>query len=87
MMKLSFEWFHARSLIEDVNELVSTIAIAKHLELNYIVDVDVPDWIKGDKIRIRQVLLNVIGNAIKFTTQGEVFSRCPRAPRRCRPRR
>ncbi|KAI1376165.1 hypothetical protein F4677DRAFT_420486 [Hypoxylon crocopeplum] len=76
MMKLNFEWFHTRSLIEDVNELVSTMAIAKRLELNYIVEEDVPSWVKGDKVRIRQVLLNVIGNAIKFTSAGEVFSRC-----------
>ncbi|KAI1822365.1 hsp90-like protein [Xylaria intraflava] len=76
MMKLKFEWFHTRSLIEDVNELVSTMAIAKRLELNYIVEKDVPSWVKGDKFRIRQVLLNVIGNAIKFTSEGEVFSRC-----------
>ncbi|VUC27195.1 unnamed protein product [Clonostachys rosea] len=76
MMKLKFEWFHTRSLIEDVNELVSTMAIAKGLELNYLVEADVPAWVKGDKVRIRQVLLNVIGNAIKFTSEGEVFSRC-----------
>ncbi|KAK0389755.1 hypothetical protein NLU13_3328 [Sarocladium strictum] len=76
MMKLNYEWFHARSLIEDVNELVSTMAIAKRLELNYLVEPDVPAWVKGDKVRIRQVLLNVIGNAIKFTTDGEVFSHC-----------
>ncbi|KAH6891211.1 hypothetical protein B0T10DRAFT_402421 [Thelonectria olida] len=76
MMKLKFEWFHTRSLIEDVNELVSTMAIAKRLELNYLVEADVPAWVKGDKVRIRQVLLNVIGNAIKFTSEGEVFSRC-----------
>ncbi|PHH68904.1 hypothetical protein CDD82_193 [Ophiocordyceps australis] len=76
MMKLKYEWFHTRSLIEDVNELVSTMAIAKRLELNYLVDAEVPAWVKGDKVRIRQVLLNVIGNAIKFTSEGEVFSRC-----------
>ncbi|KAI0161416.1 hypothetical protein GGR57DRAFT_498925 [Xylariaceae sp. FL1272] len=76
MMKLKFEWFHTRSLIEDVNELVSTMAIAKRLELNYVVEENVPSWVKGDKVRIRQVLLNVIGNAIKFTNEGEVFSRC-----------
>lgn len=76
MMKLKHEWFHTRSLIEDVNELVSTMAIAKRLELNYLVEADVPAWVKGDKVRIRQVLLNVIGNAIKFTAEGEVFSRC-----------
>lgn len=76
MMKLKYEWFHTPSLIEDVNELVSTMAIAKRLELNYLVEADVPAWVKGDKVRIRQVLLNVIGNAIKFTSTGEVFSRC-----------
>ena len=76
MMKLKYEWFHTRSLIEDVNELVSAMAIAKGLELNYLVEADVPPWVKGDKVRIRQVLLNVIGNAIKFTSQGEVFSLC-----------
>ncbi|KAF4965290.1 hypothetical protein FZEAL_10777 [Fusarium zealandicum] len=76
MMKLKYEWFHTRSIIEDVNELVSTMAIAKRLELNYLVEADVPAWVKGDKVRIRQVLLNVTGNAIKFTSEGEVFSRC-----------
>lgn len=76
MMKLSYEWFHTRSLVEEVNEMVSTLAITKRLELNYVVDVDVPEMVKGDKFRIRQVLLNVIGNAIKFTTVGEVFTRC-----------
>jgi nitrogen-specific signal transduction histidine kinase len=76
MMKLSYEWFHTSSLIEDVNELVSTMAISKRLELNYVVDEDVPDMVKGDRVRIRQVLLNVIGNAIKFTSEGEVFSTC-----------
>lgn len=76
MMKLKYEWFHTRSLIEDVNELVSTMAITKKLELNYVIDEGVPDMVKGDKVRMRQVLLNVIGNAVKFTTEGEVFSSC-----------
>jgi nitrogen-specific signal transduction histidine kinase/CheY-like chemotaxis protein len=76
MMKLSYEWFHTRSLVEEVNEMVSTMAITKRLELNYMVAIDVPEMVKGDKFRIRQVLLNVIGNAIKFTTVGEVFCRC-----------
>ncbi|KAF8455236.1 hypothetical protein BDZ91DRAFT_538208 [Kalaharituber pfeilii] len=76
MMRLNSTWFRIHSLIEDANELLSTMAIQKQLELNYIVDEDVPLVVGGDRVRLRQVLLNVIGNAIKFTNTGEVFSRC-----------
>ncbi|KZF25234.1 hypothetical protein L228DRAFT_244028 [Xylona heveae TC161] len=76
MVKLSFQPFYVRSVIEEVNDLISALAIKKRLELNYIVDDDVPALVMGDRIRIRQVLLNIIGNAIKFTSRGEVFLRC-----------
>lgn len=82
MIKLAYSWFHIRSLVEEVNETLSTMAITKHLEVNYVIDFDVPDMVKGDRFRIRQALLNVIGNAIKFTTIGEVFTRCKIAPGR-----
>ncbi|KAF2835719.1 hypothetical protein M501DRAFT_913215, partial [Patellaria atrata CBS 101060] len=76
MITLAMDWLHVRSLIEEVNDLTSALAIGKGLELNYVVDEDVPSAVKGDRFRIRQVLLNVIGNAIKFTQTGEVFIRC-----------
>ncbi|KAI9677289.1 MAG: hypothetical protein M1829_002631 [Trizodia sp. TS-e1964] len=76
MMTLTMGWFHIRSVVEDVNEILSPLARDKRLELNYIIDEDVPAMVKGDRLRIRQVLLNVIGNALKFTTTGEVFSHC-----------
>ena len=76
MISLVMDWFYVRALIEEVNDLTSTMAIDKGIELNYLVEDDVPAQIKGDRFRIRQVLLNVIGNAIKFTQRGEVFIRC-----------
>lgn len=76
MITLAPSWFHLRSLIEEVNDLMSAMAINKGLELNHVVDDEVPSMLKGDRFRIRQILLNVVGNAIKFTTQGEVFVRC-----------
>ncbi|KAK0851846.1 hypothetical protein LTS02_011720 [Friedmanniomyces endolithicus] len=76
MIQLNFDWLYVRALIEEVNDLTSAMALEKGLELNYIVEEDVPAQIKGDRFRVRQILLNVIGNAIKFTHKGEVFVRC-----------
>jgi len=76
MIQLSMDWMHIRSMLEEVNDLTSAMALDKGLELNYLVDSDVPPQIKVDRFRIRQILLNVIGNAIKFTQVGEVFVRC-----------
>ncbi|CAI6334573.1 unnamed protein product [Periconia digitata] len=80
MIKLTMEWLHLPSLLEEVNDLNMGLAIQKGLELNYLMEEDVPSMVKGDKFRIRQVLLNVVGNAIKFTQKGEIFVRCQLQP-------
>lgn len=82
MLRLYFDWFHVRSVIEDVFETLSSKADEKRLDLCYAVSEDVPSQIKGDGGRIRQVLLNLVGNAIKFTQKGEIFVECkiPKAP-------
>jgi|CXWL01.1.fsa_nt_gi PAS domain S-box-containing protein len=65
--------FHLRMLIDDVLELFAAPAHQKHLELIADIADSVPAFVKGDPARLRQILINLIGNAIKFTAQGEVI--------------
>lgn len=76
MLTLYYDWFHIRSIIEDVFETLASKANEKRLELCYSVDKHVPSNVKGDGGRIRQVLLNLVSNAIKFTQRGEIFVHC-----------
>ncbi|EGD84488.1 hypothetical protein H112_08191 [Trichophyton rubrum D6] len=75
-MNIVRQWFHVRSVLEDAIDTISSRAIDKGLELNYLVDTDVPSTVLGDRFRIRQILINLMGNAVKFTTQGEICTRC-----------
>jgi PAS domain S-box-containing protein len=61
-----------RDTFEDVSRLLSIQAHAKGLELTVQIDEGLPRLVKGDAGRIRQILLNLAGNAIKFTIKGEV---------------
>jgi PAS domain S-box-containing protein len=62
--------FSLRTLVEDVAELLAPRAQAKGLEIAVFVDDDIPAEVVGDATRLRQILLNLTGNAIKFTESG-----------------
>jgi signal transduction histidine kinase/CheY-like chemotaxis protein/ligand-binding sensor domain-containing protein len=65
--------FKLRDAVEDVVELLAEAATRKKLELACWIDDEVPAEAVGDAGRFRQILVNLTGNAIKFTDQGEVF--------------
>jgi len=64
--------FDLRDCLEDALDLLATRAAEKNLDLAYLIDDGVPGTLVGDVTRLRQVLVNLIGNAIKFTATGEV---------------
>jgi two-component system, sensor histidine kinase and response regulator len=64
--------FELRECLGDALKTVALRAHQKGLELNLHIEPDVPDLFVGDAGRLRQVLLNLVGNAVKFTEQGEV---------------
>jgi|GEM_PF-5510766 len=64
--------FDLRALVDDVMSIVAYRAVEKNLQLAALVGPDVPSLLKGDPGRLRQILTNLLGNAIKFTAQGEV---------------
>src|SRR5450755_1154085 len=59
-------------LVDGALSLIGPEALAKGIELESVVASDVPTWVSGDSTRLRQILLNCLTNAIKFTARGKV---------------
>jgi signal transduction histidine kinase/DNA-binding NarL/FixJ family response regulator len=71
--------FDIREVVDEMRKLMLGRAAKKRLRLRAVVDADVPDKMRGDPTRLRQILINFVENAIKFTDEGEVLVRV-RAP-------
>ena len=65
--------FSLRDTLNDTLEVLASRAAEKDIELACQVSTRVPDGLRGDSTRLRQILMNLVGNAIKFTDHGEVF--------------
>src|SRR5439155_4573661 len=72
--KLELEpvYFSMRELVTDTVKALGITAAERNLALAFSVAADVPDRVWGDPLRLRQVIVNLLGNAIKFTNAGEI---------------
>jgi CheY-like chemotaxis protein len=66
------KWFNFREVSEEINDLMQMKAMQKQLTLHCRVEDSVPHFVLGDVVKTRQVLINLLGNAIKFTYRGNV---------------
>lgn len=71
-LELELETFSVRDCVENALDIFALSAAKKGLTLGYFADDDVPDRVTGDPTHLRQILVNLISNALKFTEQGEI---------------
>ena len=67
--------FDLKMAIEDISSLLAQRAHSKNIEINYDLPANMPRMVIGDPTRLRQIIINLLGNAIKFTSDGEVITR------------
>ena len=70
---LDLSCVNLRQCIESANDILSSRIFEKGLEYNFIINQNVPDYITIDSNRLKQILLNLINNSIKFTEKGSIF--------------
>ncbi len=78
-MELDQEPFDLRDCIEEVLDLFAGKAAQQNLDLMYQLSCNIPQQIIGDSTRLKQILINLIGNAFKFTSRGEIVVRVNKA--------
>jgi len=71
-LKLSNDDFSLQEVANEIQAMFSYQAKEKGIEFNIYINRDVPSMLRGDAVRLRQILINLVSNAIKFTEQGEV---------------
>jgi PAS domain S-box-containing protein len=71
-MELERRPFRTSAVVEDAMVIVGPSAAAKNLPINSVVNPNVPEWLMGDEARLRQVLVNLLTNAAKFTQRGSI---------------
>ena len=74
-IELDIAPFNLRNVVEECLELLAETAHSKDLELICSISVDTHTYVRGDAARLRQVLMNLVGNAVKFTKSGEIAIR------------
>ncbi|RFZ85506.1 PAS domain S-box protein [Mucilaginibacter terrenus] len=64
--------FNIHHLAQNIRQTFYAKAVEKHLEIELLVDSNIPEYIMGDQVRLGQILLNLVNNAVKFTKKGKV---------------
>jgi signal transduction histidine kinase len=75
-MELEMAPFELRRCLEESLGLFRATAVKKNLHLGYSPARDLPAWVSGDETRLRQVIMNLVSNALKFTSHGSVTLSC-----------
>jgi len=71
-MQLNISDFSLRHMLDDLEEMFKLRAQQKHLALEFERGGDVPQYVSGDEVRLRQILINLLNNAVKFTRIGQI---------------